>query len=134
MGCTAAETSGSTVANATSSFVKSKQRYCLLSDRAALAPLSQPDRLPPSFLRPRPAPLTSNHRYALGMTAKEKLLEEAPQWTDAQAIAALRVVEAQIGLAEYFDEEAELSTEELDAREDRWAEANAREAVREEPW
>jgi hypothetical protein len=68
------------------------------------------------------------------MTAKEKLLEEAPRWTDAQATAALRVVEAQAGLAAYLDEEEQLSTKELDAREDRWAEANAREAIREEPW
>ena len=68
------------------------------------------------------------------MTAKEKLLEEAPQWTDAQATAALRVVEAQIGLATYFDEESRLSAEQLDTRDDHWAEANAREAIREEPW
>ncbi len=68
------------------------------------------------------------------MTAKEKLLEQAPRWTDAQATAALRVVEAQIGLAAYLDEEMTLSPEELDARENRWAEENAREAVREEPW
>jgi hypothetical protein len=67
------------------------------------------------------------------VTAKEKLLEEAPRWTDAQATAALRVVQAQTRLAAYFDEE-ERSAEELDAREDRWAEANAREAIREEPW
>jgi hypothetical protein len=68
------------------------------------------------------------------MTAKEKLLEEAPGWTDAQAVAALRAVETQTGLAAYFDEEAKLSAEEFDGREDHWAEANAREAVREEPW
>lgn len=68
------------------------------------------------------------------MTAKEKLLEEAPLWTDAQATAALRVVEAQTGLTAYFDGEAELSDEDANAREDSWAEANAREAVREEPW
>jgi hypothetical protein len=68
------------------------------------------------------------------MTAKEKLLEEAPRWTDAQATAALHAVEVQTGLAAYFDEEAKLSTSEFDVREDRWAEANAREAVREEPW
>jgi hypothetical protein len=73
-------------------------------------------------------------RYPFGMTAKEKLLEEAPGWTDAQAIAALRAVETQGGLAAYFDEEAKLSTNELDGRGDRWAEANVREAVREEPW
>jgi hypothetical protein len=68
------------------------------------------------------------------MTAKEKLLEEAPRWTDAQAVAALRAVETQGGLAAYLDDEAKLSANELDRREDRWAEANAREAVREEPW
>ena len=68
------------------------------------------------------------------MTAKEKLLEEAPGWTDAQAVAALRAVETQGGLAAYFDDEAKLSADELDRREDRWAEANAREAIREEPW
>jgi hypothetical protein len=64
------------------------------------------------------------------MTAKEKLLQQAPQWTDAQATAALRVVEAHEGLASYLDEEVP-STEE---REDRWAAANAREAIREERW
>jgi hypothetical protein len=68
------------------------------------------------------------------VTGKEKLLEQAPRWTDAQATAALRVVEAQAGLATYLDEEITLSRKELDARENRWAEANAREAVREEPW
>lgn len=73
-------------------------------------------------------------RYPATVTAKEKLLEQAPRWTDAQATAALRVVEAQTGLAAYLDEEMTLSPDELDARENRWAEANAREAVREEPW
>jgi hypothetical protein len=73
-------------------------------------------------------------RYSFCMTAKEKLLEEAPGWTDAQATAALRAVETQDGLAAYFDEEAKLSADQLDGREDRWAEVNAREAVREEPW
>jgi hypothetical protein len=75
----------------------------------------------------------ATRRYSFGMTAKEKLLEEAPGWTDAQAIAA-RAVETQSGLAAYFNEEAKLSANELDRREDRWAEANAREAVREDPW
>ena len=73
-------------------------------------------------------------RYSFGMTAKEKLLEEAPGWADAQATAALRAVETHGGLAAYFDDEAKLSADELDRREDRWAEANAREAVRGEPW
>ena len=68
------------------------------------------------------------------MTAQEQLLERAPGWTEAQATAALRVIEAQADLAAYFDGESKLSTAELDAREDRWAEANAREAIREEPW
>jgi hypothetical protein len=76
----------------------------------------------------------ATHRYSFGMTAKEKLLEQAPGWTDAQAVAALRAVETQDGLAAYFDDEAKLSADELDGREDRWAEANAREAIREESW
>lgn len=62
------------------------------------------------------------------------LLKEAPQWSDAQATAALRVVKAHDELAEHLDGEAKLPTETLDANEDAWAEANAREAIREEPW
>lgn len=73
-------------------------------------------------------------------------MKEAPQWTDAhpeghrQATAALRVVASdpkgprQTELGAYLEEESKLSAEELDAREDRWAEANAREAIREEPF
>lgn len=76
----------------------------------------------------------ATRRYSYGMMAKEKLLEQAPGWTDAQAIAALRAVETQGGLAAYFDDEAKLPANELDGRDDRWAEANARKAVREEPW
>lgn len=68
------------------------------------------------------------------MTAKEKLLAVAPSWTEAEATAALRVVEAHAQLAAYLDEEAQLSSEELDAREDAWAEQNARDTVREERW
>lgn len=68
------------------------------------------------------------------MTAKEKLLERAPELTEVQAEAMLRVLKAQDELEVYFDEEAKLSEEEIAAREDRWAEANAREAIREEPW
>lgn len=68
------------------------------------------------------------------MTAKEKLLAVAPSWTEAEATAALRVVEAHAQLAAYLDEEAQLSSEALDAREDTWAEQNARDAVREERW
>lgn len=68
------------------------------------------------------------------VNAKEKLLEVAPAWTDAQATAALRVVETQAVVARYLDEESRLTTDALDAREDRWAEANAREAVRDEQW
>ncbi len=69
-----------------------------------------------------------------GMTAKDLLLEQAPSWSDAQATAALRVVAAQTELAAYLDDEASCSPEELDAREDGWAEANAREAILDEPW
>jgi hypothetical protein len=68
------------------------------------------------------------------MTAKELLLQEAPTWTEEQATAALRVVASQTEFAAYLNDEAKLSTEELDAREDRWAKANAQEAIREEPW
>lgn len=68
------------------------------------------------------------------MTAKEMLLERAPHWSEAQAIAALRVVEAQSELAKYLHAEAKLTPSERKAREDRFAEANAREAIREEPW
>jgi hypothetical protein len=64
------------------------------------------------------------------MTAKEKLLQQAPQWNDAQATAALRVVEAHDELASYLDEDATSAKE----REDSWAMANAREAIREERW
>jgi hypothetical protein len=65
------------------------------------------------------------------MTAKEQLLQRAPQWNDAQATAALRVVEAHDELASYLLDEDPSATEE---REDRWAAANAREAIREERW
>jgi hypothetical protein len=68
------------------------------------------------------------------MTAKEQLLERAPRWSEAQATAALRVVEAQDELAEYFEAEAKLTPAELKAREARLAEKNARELIREEPW
>jgi len=68
------------------------------------------------------------------MNAKQKVLERAPQWTESQAAAALRVVEAQVELSEYFDAEAKLSKSELKARDDKLAEANARELIREEPW
>jgi hypothetical protein len=67
------------------------------------------------------------------MTAKEKLLERAPTWSEEQAEAALRVVEAQSELADYFDAEAKLTPSELKARDDRRAEANARALIREEP-
>jgi hypothetical protein len=68
------------------------------------------------------------------VTAKEQLLERAPELTEAQAEAVLRVLKAQDELGAYFEEEARLSDEEIALRDDRWAEANAREAVREEPW
>jgi len=70
----------------------------------------------------------------MGMTAKEKLLAQAPSWTGAEATATLRAVEAHAELTAYLDDEARLSAEELDAREDAWAEQNAREAIREERW
>jgi len=68
------------------------------------------------------------------MTAKEKLLERVPTLTEAQAQAALQVLDANERLAAYFEAEAQLSDAEIAARDDRWAESSAREAVREEPW
>jgi hypothetical protein len=65
------------------------------------------------------------------MTAKEKVLEQAPSWTEAQATAVLAVVEAQRKLEAYFEAEAKLTPAELKAREDRRAEANARELIAE---
>ncbi len=62
------------------------------------------------------------------------LLKEAPGWSDAQATAALRVVKAHDELAEHLEAEAKQSPETLGANEDAWAEASAREAIREEPW
>lgn len=64
------------------------------------------------------------------MTAKEKLLQQAPRWNDAQATAALRVVEAHDELAAYLDKQGRSA----DEHEDRWATENAREAIREERW
>lgn len=68
------------------------------------------------------------------VTAKEQLLERVPTMTEAQATAALRVVDSQVELAAYFDEESRLTNEQSDARDEAWAQANAREAIREEPW
>lgn len=68
------------------------------------------------------------------MTAKERLLELLPTLTEAQAERALRALEQSAALAGYLDTEAKLSPAELAAREDAWAAASAREAVREEPW
>jgi hypothetical protein len=68
------------------------------------------------------------------MTAKEKVLEQAPSWTEAQATAGLAVVEAQRKLEAYFEAEAKLSPDDVRAREARWARANARDLIREEPW
>jgi hypothetical protein len=64
------------------------------------------------------------------VTARKKLLQQAPRWNDAQATAALRVVEAHDELASCLDEQVPSA----EARDDRWATANAREAIREEPW
>lgn len=64
------------------------------------------------------------------MTAKEKLLQQATRWNDAQATAALRVVEAHDELAAYLDKQGQSA----DERENRWATENAREAIREERW
>ena len=65
------------------------------------------------------------------MTAKEKVLEQAPSWTEAEATAVLAVVEAQRKLEAYFEAEEKLTPSELKARENRRAEANARELIAE---
>jgi hypothetical protein len=68
------------------------------------------------------------------VTAKERLLELLPTLTEAQAERALHALEQNASLAGYLDAEAKLSPAELAGREDAWAAASAREAVREEPW
>jgi predicted phage-related endonuclease len=68
------------------------------------------------------------------VTAKEQLLKEAPGWSEATAAAVLRVVEAQSKLEAWFDRESKLSPEQVQEREARWARANARDLIREEPW
>jgi hypothetical protein len=57
-----------------------------------------------------------------------------PGFTGASATAAVREVEAQAGLARYLDDEAKLSSDIVAERENVWAEANTREAIREERW
>jgi len=71
-------------------------------------------------------------RYAWGVTAKEKLLKDAPGWSEATATAVLRVVEAQSKLDAWFERESKLSPEQVQAREARWAGSNARDLIREE--
>lgn len=68
------------------------------------------------------------------VTAKEKLLAQAQNWSEHDAEVALQAVEQQAELAAYLDAEAKLSSTELQARENTWATGNARAAVREEPW
>jgi hypothetical protein len=54
--------------------------------------------------------------------------------TVVPATAAVRGVKAQVELARYLDDEAKLSSHTVAERENAWAEANTREAIREEPW
>jgi hypothetical protein len=68
------------------------------------------------------------------VTAKEQVLKEAPEWSEATATAVLRVVEAQSKLEAWFERESKLSPEQGRAREARWARANARNLIRKEPW
>ena len=46
------------------------------------------------------------------MTAKEQVLKEAPDWSEATAVAVLRVVESQKKLERWFKEEAANGKEE----------------------
>jgi len=68
------------------------------------------------------------------VTARERVLREAPEWSEATAVAVLSVVRAQTKLERWFEEESKLSDQELRQRDARRAEANARAAIREEPW
>jgi hypothetical protein len=68
------------------------------------------------------------------VAAKGKLLERAPGLTEVQAEAILGVLKTQDELEAYFDRKAKFSVEEFGPPEDRWARANAREAIKEEPW
>ena len=68
------------------------------------------------------------------VTAKEQVLKEAPEWTEATATAVLRVVEAQSKLEAWFERESKLPPEQGREREARWARANARNLIRKEPW
>jgi hypothetical protein len=69
-----------------------------------------------------------------GVTAKEKVLKDAPDWSEAVATAVLRVVDSQDKLEAWFEAESKLTPAEVKARDDARAEANARELIREEPW
>ncbi len=55
-----------------------------------------------------------------GVTAKEQVLKEAPGWSEAQAIAALRVVHGGVDpdLEALLEEEGDELLAEMDARED----------------
>ena len=47
-----------------------------------------------------------------GMTARERVLKEAPGWSEATAVAVLRIVESQKKLERWFEEEAAAGEEE----------------------
>lgn len=83
---------------------------------------------------PKSRPASPASAIVNGVTAKEKLLELLPGLTEAQAERALHAIEQNAALAGYLDTEAKLSPAELAARENAWATASARDAVREEPW
>lgn len=59
---------------------------------------------------------------------------EPGQRAERRPLTALRVVDAQEQLAAYFEDEAKLSTEQIEARDECWTQSNARESIREEPW
>jgi hypothetical protein len=63
------------------------------------------------------------------MTTREKLHRLVDELSEAEAEAALaRLVREREAIERWAD------AEEADAVEDAWAQANAREAIREEPW
>ena len=86
----------------------------------------------PAIPKSRPAPPAG--AIVNRVTAKEKLLELLPKLTEAQAERVLHAIEQNAALAGFLDAEAKLSPAEFAAREDAWAAASARDAVREQPW
>lgn len=83
---------------------------------------------------PKSRPALPGSAIVNDVTAKEKLLELLPGLTETQAEQALHAIEQNAAIAGYLDAESKISAAELATREDAWAAASARDAVREESW